>query len=103
MKLSDKLKRPLKIIHDITTPQDRLIADLLWSNPTNSDGEFGIQDDGTKELRKFGPDAVENFLARNSLSFIVRGHQCVMDGFEEFALFFQQLIIAESIKMLERF
>ena len=34
---------------------------------------------------KFGPDRVHEFLTQNSLSMIVRAHECVMDGFERFA------------------
>lgn len=31
------------------------------------------------------PDIVEAFCERNNLDMIIRGHECVMDGFERFA------------------
>ena len=34
---------------------------------------------------KFGPDRVKTFLENNKASFILRAHECVMDGFERFA------------------
>jgi hypothetical protein len=34
---------------------------------------------------KFGPDRVKTFLENNKVNFILRAHECVMDGFERFA------------------
>ena len=66
------------------------MVDLLWSDPTDN-GEPGIQThqerdpNGAGSIVKFGPDRVEKFLKTNSLSLILRSHQVVMDGYENFA------------------
>lgn len=87
----DTLERPLEVIHEVQTPQQQLVVDILWSDPTECDEELGIlpnemRDPGrTGNIVKFGPDEVEKFLQRNNLSLIIRAHECVMDGFERFA------------------
>lgn len=67
------------------------MVDILWSDPTDSDQELGIQPNfvrdpnGTGNIVKFGPDRVRQFLENNGLKYILRAHECVMDGFERFA------------------
>lgn len=73
------------------TAEQQLVVDILWSDPTDSDTELGIQQNtirdpgGTGNIVKFGPDRVQKFLNNNGLSLIIRAHECVMDGFERFA------------------
>lgn len=97
----ETLQRPLEVIHEVSTPEQQLVVDILWSDPTDSDygsltqylsaSEFGIQPNiirdpaGTGNIVKFGPDRVQSFLHKNNLNLIVRAHECVMDGFERFA------------------
>ena len=65
--------------------------DVLWSDPTDSDLETGIQPNTTRDptgvgnIVKFGPDRVMEFLKNNGLGLVIRAHECVMDGFERFA------------------
>ena len=95
--------------------------DILWSDPTDNDQELGIQPNfirdpnGTGNIVKFGPDRVKLFLDNNKAKFILRAHECVMDGFERFVRFCviynlfrpagsylqssQQQIIAEDTRM----
>jgi protein phosphatase len=40
---------------------------------------------GTGNIVKFGPDRVHQFLENNGANFILRAHECVMDGIERFA------------------
>ena len=86
----DKL-RPLKVIHEVHTDTDRLVVDILWSDPTENDNELGIlpnvvrDPDGTGNIVKFGPDIVKKFLKANNFLKIIRAHECVMDGMERFA------------------
>jgi len=67
------------------------VVDILWSDPTDNDQELGIQPNfirdpnGTGNIVKFGPDRVKNFLENNKLKYMLRAHECVMDGFERFA------------------
>lgn len=86
-----KINRPLEVIHEVTNEEEQLIVDILWSDPTDSDLETGIQTNairdpnGTGKIVKFGPDKVHEFNSENHLSLILRAHECVMDGFERFA------------------
>lgn len=60
-----------------------LIADLLWSDPDPSDAApFSESSRGVGHL--YGSDPVKKFLHQNDLSFIVRSHQMVNEGFEEY-------------------
>ena len=85
------LSRPLEVVHEVTNATQQLIVDILWSDPTDSDAETGIQSNlirdpnGTGNIVKFGPDKVVEFLKENGLGLILRAHECVMDGFERFA------------------
>lgn len=87
----ETIERPLEVVHEVSTALEKLVVDILWSDPTDHDGEFGIQPNhvrdphGTGNIVKFGPDVVKEFLQRNKLSKIIRAHECVMDGFERFA------------------
>jgi diadenosine tetraphosphatase ApaH/serine/threonine PP2A family protein phosphatase len=86
-----KIPRPLEVIHEVSNDAQQLVVDILWSDPTENDTEKGIQantirdPNGTGNIVKFGPDKVQEFLKKNQLTMILRGHECVMDGFERFA------------------
>lgn len=87
----ERIQRPLEVVHEVATPEQQLVVDILWSDPTDSDQELGIQPNfvrdpnGTGNIVKFGPDRVKSFLENNGLKYIFRAHECVMDGFERFA------------------
>lgn len=87
----EAIQRPLEVIHEVSTLEQQLVVDILWSDPTDSDQELGIQPNfirdpnGTGNIVKFGPDRVKLFLENNKVKFILRAHECVMDGFERFA------------------
>lgn len=87
----EQLERPLEVVHEVQTEKERLVVDILWSDPTDSDKELGIQlntirdPQGTGNIVKFGPDVVKEFLKNNGLLKIIRAHECVMDGMERFA------------------
>jgi diadenosine tetraphosphatase ApaH/serine/threonine PP2A family protein phosphatase len=86
-----KLHRPIQIVHEVLSIEHQILIDILWSDPTESDDELGIQANLTRDphntgyIVKFGPDRVEQFLKSNKLQMIFRGHECVMDGIERFA------------------
>ena len=92
-KLSDieSLPRPFVVVHEAQTQEEKLAMDLLWSDPTDSDEELGIQPNYQRDsnnlghIVKYGPDVVKKFLKDNNLSYIIRAHECVLDGFERFA------------------
>ena len=78
-------------MHEVIDEQSQLVLDILWSDPTDTDHDLGIQPNQLRDpqnagnIVKFGPDRVESFLEKNNLKMIVRAHECVMDGFERFA------------------
>jgi len=87
----EKLQRPVQVVHEVENIFQQLLIDVLWSDPTDNDQEMGIQNDaardpnGTGYIVRYGPDRVEEFLKKNDLMMIIRGHECVMDGIERFA------------------
>jgi len=87
----EKIERPLEVIHEAITRSQQIVMDILWSDPTDNDEELGIQPNVQRDsnnygnIVKFGPDIVKKFLQNNNLSYIIRAHECVLDGFERFA------------------
>ncbi|XP_057439341.1 serine/threonine-protein phosphatase PP1 [Lotus japonicus] len=64
-------------------PDNGLLCDLLWSDPDNSIEGWADSDRGVSMT--FGPDVVADFLEKNDLDLVCRGHQVVEDGYEFFA------------------
>lgn len=87
----ESIPRPLEIVHEANNHQQQIVMDILWSDPTDYDTEIGIHPNTQRDsnnygnIVKFGPDIVKKFLQENSLSYIIRAHECVLDGFERFA------------------
>ena len=77
------LQRPLRM----GSAHAEVMLDLLWSDPTKSDEVEGVHLNFERgaPVVCFGPDRVNDFLKLNGLKLIVRGHECVMDGFQRFA------------------
>ncbi|ELP91617.1 serine/threonine protein phosphatase 2B catalytic subunit gamma isoform, putative [Entamoeba invadens IP1] len=65
-----------------------LLTDLLWADPVPADEEKDLSTYtfGDNEERQcscyFGQRAVEDFIDTNKLAGILRGHQCVEEGFQ---------------------
>ncbi|XP_019422906.1 PREDICTED: serine/threonine-protein phosphatase PP1 [Lupinus angustifolius] len=72
-----EIQRPTEI------PDNGLLCDLLWSDPDSSIDGWADSDRGVSCT--FGSDAVTEFLDKNDLDLICRGHQVVEDGYEFFA------------------
>ncbi|KAK6915618.1 Calcineurin-like phosphoesterase domain, ApaH type [Dillenia turbinata] len=72
-----ELPRPTDI------PDSGLLCDLLWSDPDQSVEGWAESDRGVSCT--FGADRVAEFLEKNDLDLICRGHQVVEDGYEFFA------------------
>ncbi|OHT02171.1 Ser/Thr protein phosphatase [Tritrichomonas foetus] len=64
----------------ITTFDDPLVADILWSDPSPDSPDFSSSSRGMGHL--FGVDTIKSFLNRTGYSVLIRGHQCVTNGFE---------------------
>lgn len=61
-------------------PEEGLLSDLLWSDPSPSTTGFGPSDRGSTIT--WGENVAKKFLKANNLQFIVRGHQLAQNGFE---------------------
>ncbi|KAH0994433.1 hypothetical protein GBA52_018297 [Prunus armeniaca] len=72
-----ELQRPTDI------PDNGLLCDLLWSDPDARIEGWAESDRGVSCT--FGADKVIEFLDKNELDLICRGHQVVEDGYEFFA------------------
>ncbi|KAL3349691.1 hypothetical protein AABB24_022665 [Solanum stoloniferum] len=75
--LINEIERPAEI------PDGGLLCDLLWADPDPRIKGWSDSDRGVSCT--FGPDVVAEFLAKNELDLICRGHQVVEDGYEFFA------------------
>jgi diadenosine tetraphosphatase ApaH/serine/threonine PP2A family protein phosphatase len=92
-RLSDieALKRPIEVPLEVSTQDQQIVVDLLWSEPTDSEEELGIVQNterdpaGKRNMVKFGPDRIDKFLKTNYHYIILRSHDIVSSGFSKFA------------------
>lgn len=63
----EQIERPTEI------PDSGLLCDLLWSDPTHASEGWSDSDRGVSST--FGADVVYEFLRKNGLDLICRGHQ----------------------------
>lgn len=71
----NSIQRPL------TTFDDGLVTEILWSDPTNeANVDYQPSPRGLGKL--FGLRPASNFLERNGYRYLIRGHQCVKNGCE---------------------
>jgi protein phosphatase len=68
--------------YPILTDTDPLVEDLLWSDPSRKIQSF-IESSRGRRVH-YGYRAISDFLEANHLQMIIRGHQCVMKGYELF-------------------
>ena len=68
-----QIQRPISI------PEDGFMADLLWSDPSARTIEWGPNERGATIT--WGLRAVNAFLRKEKLKYIIRGHQMAMDGY----------------------
>lgn len=87
----ETLKRPIEIPEEVSTQDQQMVVDLLWSEPTDSETEMGIVPNterdpgGKRSMVKFGPDRIEKFLKANYHYIILRSHDIVSNGYSKFA------------------
>ncbi|KAI4295188.1 hypothetical protein MLD38_040567 [Melastoma candidum] len=72
-----------QIARPTEVPDNGLLCDLLWSDPDPNIDGWADSDRGVSCT--FGADKVIEFLEKNDLDLICRGHQVVEDGYEFFA------------------
>ena len=87
----DSLERPIEISHMPTTLYEKIIIDLLLSDPVSYENEGKNQMNSERDfmgsgyVNKFGIERINKFMNENSLKIIIRSHENVIDGFEKFA------------------
>jgi serine/threonine-protein phosphatase PP1 catalytic subunit len=79
------IKRPIEIPDEGKAKYNLgILCDLLWSDPSDSlDTLWGPNERGVSHT--FSKEVVEQFLEKNDLELICRGHQVVEEGYEFFA------------------
>jgi protein phosphatase len=68
--------------YPLTNYDDPKVCELLWSDPCKTIMHYIDSTRGCGCF--FGQTAIANFLQRNELRLMIRGHQCVYDGTEMF-------------------
>ena len=68
------------IIRPLSIPEEGILADLLWSDPSYQIDNWGPNDRGATIT--WGIKVVQEFLQKNNLKLIVRGHQLAQNGFQ---------------------
>lgn len=56
--------------------------DILWSDPSNEIDTYELNKRGAGWV--FGKSIVDKFCEENNIDMIIRGHECVMNGYESF-------------------
>ena len=75
-----EIPKPAKNYDD--TEYKQLVQDMMWSDPTADHKHFFPSLRGLGTL--FGYSAIKIFLENNNLQRIIRAHQCVYEGVEDF-------------------
>lgn len=71
-----------KIPYPVKDYDNKLVSDILWSDPCKTIMNFLESTRGCGMF--FGQTAISNFLTRNNLKMLIRGHQCVYQGTDVF-------------------
>ena len=77
------LEQIKRLIRPTDVPDQGLLCDLLWSDPSPDVQGWGENERGVSYT--FGSDVVQAFLKKHGLDLICRAHQVVEDGYEFFA------------------
>jgi hypothetical protein len=90
-KLSEisSIRRPVQIVQDVSTPEQQLILDLVWSEYSDSVNDLAINDerDINKSgfIVKYGRDRLNRFMMENNVALLVTSHMWIAEGVKKFA------------------
>ena len=76
----ESLQQIRDIERPISIPISGMITDLLWSDPSSDIREYAPSSRGSTFL--WGLKPAKEFMHKNRLKYIVRGHQVAMEGFD---------------------
>eukprot|EP00357_Protocruzia_adherens_P016602 CAMPEP_0114986488 /NCGR_PEP_ID=MMETSP0216-20121206/8454_1 /TAXON_ID=223996 /ORGANISM="Protocruzia adherens, Strain Boccale" /LENGTH=703 /DNA_ID=CAMNT_0002348929 /DNA_START=121 /DNA_END=2232 /DNA_ORIENTATION=- len=84
----ETISRPLNLSKMVNVKTQKIVNDLLCSNPFSDETKTGVAADPNSKTIvglnaiQFGVDRVRSFLKQNNLLSILRGSQCSMEGFQ---------------------
>ncbi|PVV02180.1 hypothetical protein BB560_003374, partial [Smittium megazygosporum] len=79
----DSFEQIQSIQRPVEVESQGLLNDLLWSDPSSSEVDWGDSDRGVSFC--FGESVVEQFVKKMGIDMICRAHMVVEDGYEFFA------------------
>ena len=88
----EKLERPIEVSHKPVNNYEKIVVDILLSDPVDDDGILESQPNPNRDylqfkyISKFTSERVMEFLKFNKLKTLIRSHECVLHGFENFSL-----------------
>ena len=87
----ERIKKPFTINHNDNVSKDqKIIFDLLWSDPVLNINDFENKVNEVRENMpngtqiRFGINRINEFMTSNNIQIIIRSHESVPDGAEEF-------------------
>ena len=84
----ENIKRPIKIIQDVTNNQEQIVLDLLWSEYSDkiNDVEVNYERDKLKKgfIVKFGKERLNKFMNDNKILLVINSHTYIKEGFKTF-------------------
>lgn len=90
MSLSDieNIKRPVKVIQEVSMQTQQLILDILWSEYSSDIDTLAVNEERDKShngfILKYGKERLNKFLNDNKLNLLVTSHQLVLGGIQTF-------------------
>ncbi len=64
--------------------ENAMLRDLLWNDPSEEVEYFGANPTRGEDISVFGRAVKDEFLQKNNLVRLIRAHQCVNDGVEDY-------------------
>ena len=90
-KLSDisNIRRPIQIVHEVSTTEQQIIVDIIWSEYSESTPEIAINDERDIYKKgfivKYGGDRLNRFLLENNIALLVTSHLRIAEGIKKLA------------------
>ena len=86
----ERLERPIEISHCPKNNYEKIVIDIILSDPSEDDeleNELDFNRDylDNRYITKFSTGKLSEFLKNNMLKLIIRSHECVMHGYESLA------------------
>ena len=84
----ENIRRPAKIVQEVSNPQQQILIDLLWSEYADDINDLDVNLERDKKkygfIVKYGKDRLNKFLSDNKLQMLITSHQFIPEGFMSF-------------------